>query len=127
VKGELQRKKKHVEIRGLNENCNHDLKNLFKGAAVVASTKPGPFESFYAALVAKGICARDGAADLGQEDCHHCFDCVEERSVLRRPTSETTNSLSVSDRVRSILGIFSGGGRGFSRHSWFESESQPVS
>jgi transposase len=55
VKGQLQRKKKHVEIRGLNENCNHDLKNLFKGAAVVASSKPGPFESFYAALVAKGI------------------------------------------------------------------------
>src|SRR3974390_1610589 len=55
VKGQLQRKKKHVEIRGLNENCNRDLKNLFKGAAVVASTKPGPFESFYAALVTKGM------------------------------------------------------------------------
>ena len=55
VKGQLQRKKKPVEIRGLNENCNHDLKNLFKGAAVVASTKPGPFQKFYAALVAKGI------------------------------------------------------------------------
>ena len=41
VKGQLERKKKHIEIRGLNENCNHDLKNLFKGAAVVASTKPG--------------------------------------------------------------------------------------
>src|SRR5499433_925307 len=55
VKGQLERKKKHIEIRGLNENCNHDLKNLFKGAAVVASIKPGPFESFYAALVAKGM------------------------------------------------------------------------
>jgi Transposase IS116/IS110/IS902 family len=55
VKGQLERKKKHIEIRGLNENCNHDLKNLFKGAAVVASTKPGPFEQFYAALVAKGM------------------------------------------------------------------------
>src|ERR1700726_3862899 len=55
VKGQLQRKKKHVEVRGLNENCNHDLKNLFKGAAVVASTKPGPFEEFYAALLAKGM------------------------------------------------------------------------
>ena len=54
VKGQLERKKKHVEIRGLNDNCNHDLKNLFKGAAVVASTKPGPFEEFYAALLAKG-------------------------------------------------------------------------
>jgi transposase len=55
VKGQLERKKKHVEIRGLNENCNHDLKNLFKGAAIVAATKPGPFEEFYAALLAKGM------------------------------------------------------------------------
>jgi ketol-acid reductoisomerase len=31
------------------------LKNLFKGAAAVASSKPGPFEEFYAALVAKGM------------------------------------------------------------------------
>ncbi|HTP69164.1 MAG TPA: hypothetical protein VMJ35_09700, partial [Dongiaceae bacterium] len=42
-------------IRGLNENYNHDLKNLFKGAAVVASIKPGPFAEFYAALVGKGM------------------------------------------------------------------------
>jgi transposase len=55
VKGQLQRKKKHVEVRGLNENCHHDLKNLFKGAAVVASTKSGPFEKFYAALLTKGM------------------------------------------------------------------------
>ena len=55
VEGQLKRKKKHIEIRGLNENCNHDLKNLFKGAAVVASTKPGPFEEFYAALLTKGM------------------------------------------------------------------------
>lgn len=54
VKGQLERKKKHIEIRGLNENCNHDLMNLFKGAAVVASTKPGPFAEFYATLLAKG-------------------------------------------------------------------------
>jgi transposase len=53
--GQLRRKKKPVEIRGLNENCNHDLKNLFKGAAVVASIKRGPFAEFYAALVAKGM------------------------------------------------------------------------
>ena len=55
VNGQLRRKKRHVEIRGLNENCNHDLKNLFKGAAVVASSKPGPFQEFYAALLAKGM------------------------------------------------------------------------
>jgi len=38
-----------------NRNCNHDLKNLFKGAAIVASSKPGPFQEFYTALLTKGI------------------------------------------------------------------------
>ncbi len=55
VKGQLERKKKQAEIRGLNRNYNHDLKNLFKGAAIVAATKPGPFAEFYAKLVAKGM------------------------------------------------------------------------
>ena len=55
VQGQLERKKKQVEIRGLNRNCNHDLKNLIKGAAIVAATKPGPFAEFYAKLLAKGL------------------------------------------------------------------------
>jgi len=55
INGQLQRRKKPIEIRGLNKNCNHHLKNLFKGAAIVASTKPGPFQEFYTALVAKGM------------------------------------------------------------------------
>jgi hypothetical protein len=55
VEGQLQRAKKQVSIRGLNQNCNHDLKNLFKGAAILASNKPGPFQEFYASLLAKGI------------------------------------------------------------------------
>jgi transposase len=55
VDGQLQRSKKPVSIRGLNQNHNHDLKNLFKGAAIVAASKPGPFQEFYAARVAQGI------------------------------------------------------------------------
>jgi len=55
VDGQLAPTKKHVEIRGLNQDGNHDLKNLFKGAAVVAATKPGPFAEFYAALLARGM------------------------------------------------------------------------
>ena len=55
VDGQLQRVKKQSSIRGLNRNCNHDLKNLFKGAAIVASSKPGPFQEFYTALLTKGI------------------------------------------------------------------------
>src|SRR5215467_14534630 len=55
VDGQLQRSRKNVLVRGLNRNCNHDLKNLFKGAAAVASSKPGPFKEFYTALVARGM------------------------------------------------------------------------
>ena len=47
--------KKQNSIRGLNHNCNHDLKNLFKGAAIVASCKPGPLQEFYTALLSKGM------------------------------------------------------------------------
>jgi hypothetical protein len=54
----------------------------------------------------RSYAARDGAPDLGQKDCQHCVDCVEERSKLRRPISETTNSLSVLDRSRFIPGEF---------------------
>src|ERR1700684_4402044 len=55
IHGQLQRAKKQISIRGLNRNYNHDLKNLFKGAAIVAATKPGPFGEFYAELLAKGM------------------------------------------------------------------------
>jgi len=55
VHGQLERSTKNVLVRGLNRNCNHDLKNLFKGAAAVASSKPGPFQEFYIALLAKGV------------------------------------------------------------------------
>jgi transposase len=55
VKGELQKSRKQISVRGLHRDCNHDLKNLFKSAATSASVKPGPFQEFYAALLAKGM------------------------------------------------------------------------
>jgi transposase len=54
VDGNLQHAKKQVSIRGLNRNHNHDLKNLFKSASTLAA-KAGPFQEFYAALVAQGM------------------------------------------------------------------------
>jgi transposase len=55
VEGQLERTKKRISVRGLNRDCNHELKNLFKSAATVASIKPGPFQEFYAAMVATGM------------------------------------------------------------------------
>ena len=42
-------------MRGLNDNHNPDLKNLFKGAAISASARPGPLYDFYVSLLEKGM------------------------------------------------------------------------
>jgi transposase len=55
VRGKLQRNRERITVRGLNDNHNKDLKNLFKSAAISASTRPGPLQDFYVALLAKGI------------------------------------------------------------------------
>ena len=55
VKGQVRRRKKQVRIRGLNKDYNHELKGLFKAAAIRASVLPGPFQDFYQRSLAKGI------------------------------------------------------------------------
>ena len=52
--GQLQRSNRPATLRGLNENHNHDLKDIFKGAAMRASTAAGPLHDFYDNLLAKG-------------------------------------------------------------------------
>jgi transposase len=55
VRGKMQRNRERMTVRGLNDNHNRDLKNLFKSAAVSASTRPGPLRDFYVARVEKGM------------------------------------------------------------------------
>jgi len=55
VAGQLRRAKRPASIRGLNLNHNHDLKNIFKGAAIRASITAGPLQDFYAAMVDRGM------------------------------------------------------------------------
>jgi transposase len=55
VRGKLQRNRERMRVRGLSDNYNRDLKNLFKSTAISASTRPGPLRDFYLALLAKGI------------------------------------------------------------------------
>ncbi len=54
VRGKPQRNRERITVRGLSDNHNHDLKNLFKGAAISASIRPGPLRDFYNALLEKG-------------------------------------------------------------------------
>jgi transposase len=54
VDGQVRRSKKQICVRGLNKDHNHHLKDLFKGAATMASVRPGPLQEFYQAALAKG-------------------------------------------------------------------------
>jgi hypothetical protein len=51
----LKRSRKKVLIRGLNVDHNHDLKNIFKGAALSASIFSGPLQDSYQEQLAAGI------------------------------------------------------------------------
>ena len=54
AEGQLQRSKKPPMVRGLNKDHNHDLKDIFKGAATRVSSSRGPLHDFYEDLLAKG-------------------------------------------------------------------------
>src|SRR5246127_1285678 len=55
VDGQLQRSRKPQQIRGLNQNHNHEMKEIFKSTAMSASHCAGPLQDFYQRLLAKGM------------------------------------------------------------------------
>jgi transposase len=55
VRGKLLRKRERISVRGLSDNYNRDLKNLFRSTAISASTRPEPLRDFYLALLATGM------------------------------------------------------------------------
>jgi hypothetical protein len=74
-RGQLERSKKQVTVRDLNENHDHDLKNVFKSAATQARQRADPLQ-----------------------DCSDYFDPLEERSRFRRRTNKSASGLSVLGR-----------------------------
>src|SRR6202050_80764 len=65
----------------------------------------------------QGNQAGDGASDFGAQDGRHHVNRLEERSALRRPTSETTHSLNVSSPSVPSWNFFRWWRVGFWRHS----------
>jgi transposase len=55
VQGSLQRSRKPIAIRGLNQNHNHDLKEIFKSAALRACRLPGPWRDCFSKRVEQGM------------------------------------------------------------------------
>jgi transposase len=55
TKGQLQPLKRSPALRGLNVNHNHELKNVFKGAAMQVTAAGDPLGDFYQNLLAGGM------------------------------------------------------------------------
>jgi transposase len=51
----VRRSKKPPQLRGLNQNHNHDMKTIFKSAASMASSREGALHDFYQGLLTKGM------------------------------------------------------------------------
>ena len=97
VEQQLQRSTKPVTLRGLNTNHNHDLKDIFKGAAMRASTAAGPLRDFYEALLAKGRKPTMACLTLARKIAAITL-ITWKKEVPRRHLFETTSSLSVSGK-----------------------------
>jgi hypothetical protein len=99
VDGQLQRTKKPQQIRGLNRNHNHEMKEIFKGAATRASCGIGPLRDFYVALLAKGMKPEMARLTLARK-----IAAIALRTFRHR-TTEATSSLSVA-RTQGICQVF---------------------
>lgn len=55
VSGQPVRRDRAPLTRGLNRNHNHVAKEVFKGAATAAPSRPGPFRDIYDGLLARGL------------------------------------------------------------------------
>jgi len=54
VAGQAVRRRRPPMTRGLNRNHNRVLKDVFKGAATAATSRPGPLQDFYHSVIARG-------------------------------------------------------------------------
>ena len=52
--GRAVRRRRKPMTRGLNRNHNRILKNVFKGAATAAASRPGPLQDLYLAMIQRG-------------------------------------------------------------------------
>ena len=97
VRGKLQRNRERMTVRGLNDNHNRDLKNLFKSAGHLCQLPSRPPARLLSGSGGERDAADDGPSYSGTEDCRHHFNDVEERSEFRLQTTAATNSLSISE------------------------------
>ena len=105
VRGQLQRSTKPQQLRGLNNNHNPEMKEIFRSPATSASRGAGPFPRFLRGFVGQGDGARNGRSDTGTQDRSHYFDTLEKRRTFRRRTTESASSLSISQNPGDLPGF----------------------
>jgi hypothetical protein len=123
VRGQLQRSNKPQQLRGLNENHNHEMKEIFKGAATRASCGGGPFHEFYVGLLDKGMKPEMARLTLARKIAAITLALWKIGRTLRRRTTENASSLSIEQNPGD-LSRFSclGGGRSVLAMLGFEGE-----
>jgi len=67
VAGQPVRRRRAPLTRGLNRNHNRVLKDVFKGAATAATTRPGPLRDFYEGMIARGVRAELASVTLARK------------------------------------------------------------
>jgi hypothetical protein len=82
VGGQRQRSKKPQQIRGLNKNHNHQMKEIFKSTATRAIQLCGAVPGFLCEIVGQRHGAGDGSAHAGSQNRGHYFDNLEERQDI---------------------------------------------
>jgi len=55
AQGRPVRRQRAPLTRGLNQNHNRTVKNVFKGAALAAATRPGPLQNWYQERITNGM------------------------------------------------------------------------
>jgi len=84
VQGSLPRSRKPIAIRGLNQNHNHDLKEIFKSAALRACRLPGPWRDCFSQTSRAGNEAGVGSLDHGTQARRCGPHSLEEGRTLQR-------------------------------------------
>ena len=95
VGGQVQRSKRPQQIRGLNQNHNHEMKEIFKSTATRGELWYGTIPRFLRGFADQGDEAGDGSSDAGAQDRGHHFDTLEEGRTFRRRTTESASRLSI--------------------------------
>ena len=124
--GKLQtRSRERMTVRGLSNNHNPEVKNLFKGAAISASTHPGPLYDFYSALLEKGMRPTMARLNPGAKDCQESTSTIWKKGGDFDATQlHRQEALSVcEEEAFPSPAILSGDGRSGSRDARVEEES----